>query len=365
MDPEQISPEDIAFLKLLKKEVKSTPGKDDAESLKDWMLQYLSTSGKLEVKKEQESTKTKEYIPIPKMREPPRISTFSGSNNKGETTYALWRYEICGLMADHLYDPESINYAVRRSLKGDAGMIAMNLGPKASVVEILEKLDSIYGDVERKEDLLAQFYRARQEDDESVTKWSCRLETIIGKIVEKNIIQKKDTNEMLRSMLWTGLRSELKDISGHKYDAIKDFDQLRVALRQIEMEHLERKPRKPQPAKAASSSSEESTIDKKMEEFRGMIQNLNLRFDKMEQQQNQYRRNPNYGKNRGNYRPKQNQKWRTDDTQQNLASSTPDTGRKIVCYRCGQEGHKRIGCANPPKQYQGLNSRKPMEQDRH
>jgi hypothetical protein len=46
--------------------------------------------------------------------------------------------------------------------------------------------------------------------------------------------------------------------SGHKYDSIKDFDSLRVAIRQIEMKHTleqqlyeKEKKSKPNPAKAA------------------------------------------------------------------------------------------------------------------
>jgi hypothetical protein len=40
----------------------------------------------------------------------------------------------------------------------------------------------------------------------------------------------RDMNTMLHAMLWRGLPQELKDISGHKNDMIKDFNQLRVAL---------------------------------------------------------------------------------------------------------------------------------------
>jgi hypothetical protein len=39
---------------------------------------------------------------------------------------------------------------VRKSLKGEAGRVVMHLGPTASIPEILYKLDSIYGDVEKK-----------------------------------------------------------------------------------------------------------------------------------------------------------------------------------------------------------------------
>jgi hypothetical protein len=46
-------------------------------------------------------------------------------------------------------------------------------------------------------------------------------------------------NSMLHAMLWKGLRQELKNISGHKHDMIKDFNQLRVALRQLEKDRNE------------------------------------------------------------------------------------------------------------------------------
>ena len=347
---EDFSPEDLAFLKLLKKEVKETPKSEETKDLKEWMLKYLAASGELqpiqETSEGKEPPKPKEYIPIPKMREPPRISIFSGANNKGEATYELWRYEVCGLMADKLYDPENINYAVRRSLKGEAGTIAMHLGAKASIPEIIHKLDSIYGNVERKEDLLAQFYRARQEDNETVTKWSCRLEDIIGRAVERGIVQKKESNGMLHSMLWTGLKTELKDISGHKYDTIKDFDELRIALRQIEKDHEERKSSsKPQIAKAAAASIEETNTSSQMDEFKGMLQQLTARFDKWEQGKEQHR---GYRRNPGNFRQRQQRQTWSNRPRPPAASTTTGNDKKIVCYRCGQEGHKKVGCANPP-----------------
>jgi hypothetical protein len=94
----------------------------------------------------------------------------------------------------------SIDYAVRRSLKGEAGRVAMHLGHKASIPEIIYKLDSIYGDL----------FNARQREDENVTSWSCRLEGMIGKAVTKGHINKEEVNEMLHSVLFRGLRTSLK-----------------------------------------------------------------------------------------------------------------------------------------------------------
>ena len=368
MTDEDISAEDRAFLKLLKEEVKSTP-KGDVQGVKDWMRNYLASTGELEPKPEHsdEPSKTSKDN-ILRMRDPPRITNFSGNNNKGETSYELWRYEVCGLQQDKLYDPENINYAVRRSLKGDAGMIAMHLGPKASLPEIIHKLDSVYGAVESKEDLLATFYRARQEEDESVTKWSCRLEYIIGKAVDKQIVQKRDTNSMLHSMLWAGLKPELKDVSGHKYDSIKDFDELRIALRQIERDHEDRKTtKKPQPARAITTSAENTSQPNENGELKGMIQQLTTRFDRLERT---YHNNKQDGYYRGSYNQqpqRQERQWRPRSQRQLTSTSRTETEKanKIVCYRCGQEGHKKIGCANPPNSHKDLNRQKPMEQGRH
>jgi hypothetical protein len=90
---------------------------------------------------------------------------------------------------------------------------------------------------------------------------------------------------MLHDILWNGLRKDLKDASGHKYDSIKDFESLRVAIRQIEMKHTleqqlyeKEKKFKPNPAKAAHvtpTTTEKSDI----EELKGIVQQLVSKVD--------------------------------------------------------------------------------------
>ncbi|VDI05353.1 Hypothetical predicted protein [Mytilus galloprovincialis] len=222
------------------------PKADTPEELTDWMVGFLKLKGK--IKEEPEAKIELQPPPIPSKPEdkvtktiinhPPKIAWFSGTETKaGDVTFEVWRHEVRVLMRQN-YDKDAVLNTVRRSLRGEAGMVAMRLDLDASVQEILQKLDSVYGSVEKKEELLAEFYSARQGTDESVTTWSCRLESILGKSKERGLVQTKDIDEMLRSMLWTGLRTSLKDISGHKYDTIKTFDALRVAIRQIEDDHL-------------------------------------------------------------------------------------------------------------------------------
>jgi hypothetical protein len=56
----------------------------------------------------------------------------------------------------------------------------------------------------------------------------------MGKAVTRGLIHKEEVNEMLHSVLFRGLRTSLKALSGHKFDAIQEFNTLRIALRQIE-----------------------------------------------------------------------------------------------------------------------------------
>jgi hypothetical protein len=60
------------------------------------------------------------------------------------------------------------------------------------------------------------------------------VERIIGKCVDGGLVHHSEVDQQLHFMLWNGLKASLKAISGYKYDTIKDFDGLRVALRQIE-----------------------------------------------------------------------------------------------------------------------------------
>lgn len=113
---------------------------------------------------------------------PPKLRTFSGNENKGETTYDI--YEVKMLMKDSGYTREQKDFAIRRSLTGPAIRMIMYQGLDKSLLDILETLDSVYGNIENKEQLLEDFYSASQRDNEDVSAWSNRLEEIIGKGLE-------------------------------------------------------------------------------------------------------------------------------------------------------------------------------------
>ena len=106
--------------------------------------------------------------------------------------------------------------------------VTMRPGTKTSLTELLAKFHSIYGTVQVRETILAELYSSRQQDQENVSAWSCRLEDMLSKAVEIGRVHLSETNELLSCMLWTGLHQHVKDRSGDKSDAIKDSAELRL-----------------------------------------------------------------------------------------------------------------------------------------
>ena len=345
--------------------------------------------------------------------QPPKLRSFSGGDNKGETPYDIWRYEVRMIQKDLSYSTTQKDLAIRRSLTGSAARMVMYQDHK-TIDDLLATLDSVYGNVDNKEQILAEFYSARQKDDEDVTTWSNRLQEILGRAVEKQLIMPKEVNNMIHNMLYTGLRPELKDVSGHKFDTIKDFNKLRVALRQLERDHMPKKSTgKPNTVKAATSVEPTN-----VEQLMGMVSQLTHTVAELQRQQqnfsNSYRPNQtqgnyqpyhtqssnqpnqrgNYNSGRGGYnrQPKQSLNWqpqqRSQPNYQNLPQSNQDWNNQQVfqptnqptqqqyqrpprnqetvrCYRCGLEGHIQIGCRiNLDHSQRDLNARKPLRRGR-
>jgi hypothetical protein len=136
----------------------------------------------------------------------------------------------------------------------------------------------------------------------------------MAKAVTRGLIHKEEVNEMLQSVLFRGLITSLKALSGHKFDAIQDFNTLRIALRQIEKDHeLRQSFSKTHTAKAAVAEASGHTSD--MAEVKGLIQQLTTRMDRWDtergrdnrQNTNSYTQNTNsYTQITNSYRRKAN-----------------------------------------------------------
>lgn len=388
------------------------PKADTPEELTDWMFGFLKMKGKLDVipdtkiilqpppipsltaaKSTSTPSKSDDKVTKMVMNHPPKIPWFSGNEVKpGDVPFDIWRHEVKVLMKQ-TYENEAMLNAVRRSLRGEAGYVAMRLDLDAPVEAILHKLDSVYGSTAKKDELMAEFYGARQKEDESVSAWSCRLESVLSKAIERGIVQRSDVDGMLHSMLWTGLRTSLKDISGHKYDLIKDFDSLRVALRQIENDHNQRESTsaksRPQTSKAATEVNKQTDI----EELKGMIHQLVNRMDSYDTRQQQppwqrqqqppwqRQQQPPPWQRQQQQPPPQGQQWHQQQQpqrergrgrgqppppqpQSSNTSRPPRHNRDIQCWRCKQYGHMKADCRVRLDHYSGdLNGRQPMQRE--
>ena len=240
----------------------------------------------------------------------PRISLFYGDNVKGEATYAQWVYEVKCLLLEKTHKPEALAQAIRRSLRGEASNLAKRLGIGATISQILEKIESVYGEVDTKEHLLAKFYSAKQEENEDVATWSCRLEDILSTAVERKLVDSSSVNEMLRNMFWQGLKPVLKDISGYKFGKIEDFDKLRVEIRKLEQDHLQPTTKNTQ-CNVAQANSENTEL----KEMKTMIQSLSSTVKDLEKKINlstQQQDLPTFQTNRIGNNPNQQQRRRND-----------------------------------------------------
>lgn len=327
------------------------PKTKSAAELRQWMVSYAKWTTP-EYRRSEETFKresasseplgatssphvTKHITPL----HAPKLPVFSG-DKKGDTSYDLWRYEVKCLMKDDV-SAATILQSIRRSLRSGASRVLMRLGTDASIEEILHKFDSVYGIVDDNENLLSQFYSASQKENEDVSEWSCRLEDLLDKVIQRGEITPTNTDQMLRNMFWNGLSEKLKDITGHIFKECGDFDQLRLAIRKVEQDKLRKK-----------GIVKKATINQAMpsntqiDELKAMIQSMSTKMNEMREEINEVRtryQGERHNSDQGNYS-------RGKDKQQ---------GKDITCFKCGQKGHVAVGCRVRLDHKKDLNSKGP------
>lgn len=298
------------------------------------------------------------------VRQTPRVSSFSGDPAaKGEASFDIWQYEVERLLQDETHPREDVIQAIHRSLRGNAARVVMRLGPSASISRIFEKLKSIFKPSEAGETLLAQFYSARQGPSEDVTTWGCRLEDLLYDVKSQGFLKDMDGDQMLRNVFWMGLRQELKDISGHKFDTITDFDRLRVEIRRIEYgREVRMKEFKTQPQKTSSAAPAKQAIatptaeNSEISELKGILFKLSAKMDNLE-----HRLPPAPPRISG---AMQGLDFAPEGEVEHLPHR-PQRREERCCYNCGQPGHLQIGCLIRTDHRRGyLNRRGPMSRGR-
>lgn len=111
-------------------------------------------------------------------KQPVQIPLFSGVTS--DSAYQLWRYEVTRKVG---YSKKTILNAITRSVKGEPPTAMMRLGHIDSIDEILQKFESINGNVLGTEDILAKFYSAKHKDTEDCANWSIRQEALLNRAI--------------------------------------------------------------------------------------------------------------------------------------------------------------------------------------
>lgn len=365
-------PEEYKHLIATLQQMKVKPKADNPKEFESWIHEFAMERLKPEVKQEPHA--------VASSSQPIRLNNFSGNKDKKgkETSYELWRYEIMGLLRDKSHTEEAIIQAIRRSVKGDAGLVAMRLGPEASLTEILTKMESVYGNVDETETIMGEFYNARQQEDEDVSEWSCRLEGILDRAVNAGNVSRDQAGSMLHDMLWKGLKPALKDVTHYEKERYSTFDKLRTALRRIEKERQLDHPLKIK----ATSKQAVVTGEIDQSELSGVLKQINARLQNLEsQQQDRYQhRQPYQQQQSSSQQPYQQQQpglQQQPYQYQQRYDANRDRGRakegrfrgrglgrgyrgygqqqqqqqpsnfkfpEVICNRCHREGHIAKGC---------------------
>jgi hypothetical protein len=154
-----------------------------------------------------------------------------------EDTFEEWKMEVEVILKSDLYPEPILRQAVRNSLFGQTRKILLTVNHDATTRELIDKLESVYGNVTSGESVLTEFYSSSQKKDEGVSEWGLRLEGILQRAIEKGHVKVGQKEEMLKTRFWRHLRREdLKSATRIYFETAKSFEELRRKVRQEENE---------------------------------------------------------------------------------------------------------------------------------
>ena len=374
----------------------SKPKMDDPESLQKWMEDYLKSKGRSRMTDPEEqkdklpTAGTPSIIHKTNVFQPPRIVTFSGSGDSKDVSFETWKFEVETLLREGTHSKKEIASLAKKSLRGQASDVVRRLGVDADIHLVLNKLNCVYGVVEEAENLLGQFYNAKQRQDETVASWGCRIEDLLDRANKQEPLHSKSLNDMLRTKFWNGLQGRLKEAARHKTEYVTDYGRLLVEVRKIESEpngtdtsEGKKDVKKGHVRVMNTSPVQPKDEESEMDLLKGMIFKMNTKLDNMEkifksadkptdvphstdQASSQCTYQPadaestyhhvNAARSRGQY-PRSRSRGRGGfrgyggnwHSQYNSYSHNQPPQQQfprpeITCYRCGQIGHLSIGC---------------------
>ncbi len=266
----------------------------------------------------------------------PQFSQFYGFGSDKEVPYNVWRLEVESAIKEGFHANEVISEQIRRSLQGEAKTKLIGLASGTTPGTILDVLNQFYSDVGATtgDEMLSAAYRMKQKEDEEVAAYASRLDNQIRKAKTHGtelLPDEQAIDKHLRLIFWEGLKDSVKDKARHKKDSCKTFANLISAARYGEREiNSTQGPRRHARANQVTreedaSAGPPSWLAEVCSTFAREVR---------ETLTSHLASNPR------------------DPGSPQSSSPTGSQGRSRelpTCFQCGQVGHLRKGCRNPPK----------------
>ena len=294
-------------------------------------------------------------VPTPLLT--PKLPVFSGDGTK-DMGYTQWRYHVRCLITDPTYQHAQhlIMQAVRQSLRGMAADVVIYLGETTTPQDVLDKFDTLFGDVLTGGQITTQFFLATQGPRENVTCWGCRLHSIVTQIQRQEPEAASFVTPKLADRFWEGLYNDkMKESLRPKHEAQESFDHMLTAARQYELpklmqrqnaaayqqaEHIFSLPE--QTSTTANQTPEDfllQKIDQKLDKFgrelKLELKEFDTRLRAIEPANTNHDNFVSGSAKSGNQRSGANS---------NQKKQTSTTSKRSGCARCGYPSHTREQC---------------------
>ena len=114
---------------------------------------------------------------------------------------------------DEIHPEPVILQTLRRSLRGRAADVFLDLGEEAKLPVIIKKMERIFGNILSPEAVLDQFYSAKQNASETVVSRACRIEDLLSKLQDKKgdhaskpLVDSASAKTIVRTKLFSELK---------------------------------------------------------------------------------------------------------------------------------------------------------------
>ena len=271
----------------------------------------------------------------------PQFAQFYGFGSDKGVSYNVWRFEVQSAISEGFHANEVISEQIRRSLQAEAKTKLIGLDSGTAPDAILKKLDQFYSDIDAAtgDEILSAAYRMKQREDEEVAAYASRLDNHIRKAKTHGTELLPDelaVDKHLRLLFWEGLKDSVKDKARHKKDSCKTFADLINAARYGEREiNSTQGPKRS--ARVNQATAEENTNAGPPSWLAEVCSAVKETLAPQIQPSGPFRASGS-----------RNQEDPRDPPQ--FFREDPNHRRQLpTCFRCGQIGHVRKGCRNPPQ----------------